>query len=89
MNFTYIRSNMFNLYGPISTHRYLNETHEYILHYLPSDKALYTFTRNLPERCEELLNNTTGWPYQPPTNQPYPPLYCTFNTLEDIPELFI
>lgn len=54
---------MFNLYGPISVHHYQNETIEYILHYLPSDKALYTFTKNLPQHYEELLNNIAGWPY--------------------------
>ena len=80
---------MFNLYGPISVHHYQNETTEYILHYLPSDKALYTFTRNLSQRYEELLNNITGWPYSSATIQPHTPLYCTFNTLEDIPELLI
>ena len=80
---------MFNLYGPISMYHYQSETPEYILHYLPSDKALYTFTGNLLEHYEDLLNNTAGWPYQPAAIQSNPPLYCTFNTLEDIPELFI
>ena len=80
---------MFNLYGPINMHHYLDGTPEYILHYLPSDKALYTFTRNLLIHYEELLNSTAGWHYPSATIQPHPPLYCTFNTLEDIPELFI
>ena len=80
---------MFNLYGPISVHRYQNEVTEYILHYLPSDKALYTFISNLPIHYEELLNNTAGWSYSSAAIQPHTPLYYTFNTLEDIPELLI
>ena len=78
---------MFELYGPINNNLYTSV--EYIVRYLPSDKALYTFTGNLLQHYEELLNNTAGWPYQSAAIQPYPPLYCTFNTLEDIPELFI
>ncbi len=80
---------MFNLYGPISVHYYQSGRPEYILHYLPSDKALYTFISNLSIRYEELLNSTIGWPYSSGTNQFCHPLYCTFNTLDDIPELLI
>ena len=80
---------MFNLYGPVNMRHYQSEGPEYIIHYLPSDKALYTFTSNLLDRYENLLNNTAGWPYSLATNQHHPPLYCTFNTLDDIPELLI
>lgn len=80
---------MFNLYGPISVHHYHSECPEYILHYLPSDKALFTFVSNLSIHYEELLNNTAGWSYSSDTNQFCHLLYCTFNTLDDIPELFI
>ena len=80
---------MFNLYGPVNMHPYQSEGPTYIIHYLPSDKALYTFVSNLLSRYEELLNGTAGWYYSLTNIQPHPPLYCAFNTLDDIPEFFI
>ena len=70
-------------------HHYQSKGHEYIIHYLPSDKALYTFTSNLLKYYEELLNDTAGWYYSPTSIQSHPTLYCAFNTLDDIPEFFI
>ena len=81
---------MFNLYGPINARYYsATDRDEYILHHVPSNRALYTFISNLPLHYEELLNTATGWSYSPASTPHKYPLYLTFSTPDDIPELFI
>ena len=75
---------MFELYGPTNNKTYSNV--EYVVRYVPNNNARYTFIENLNLNCK-LIRRNAGWEFQ---HSKYSlPLAYTFNTFDDIPELFI